>query len=554
MSLREEENPVGASCPNQSNSRSKRRRRRSVKKVKAVKHYSSDHQKLLVGEGGLTSLREEENSVGASCPNQPNSSKRRMRRSGKKVKWLKHYSSNLAGEGNLTSLSEEESSGAKCPNQPNSVRRRRIRSEKKVKWLKHYSSDHRILLVGEGDFSFSRSLAMTFGDASNIVATSLDSCDVVIKKYKGAKTNLENLHSLGAQLLHEVDALQMKLHRDLQMQKFDRIIFNFPHAGFLGLEDDQRVIKMHRNLVCGFLKNASGMLRPKGEVHVTHKTSDPFQSWNIEELATQNSLILLELMEFKLEDYPGYSNKRGDGKRSDASFPLGECSTYKFVLFSKGNPIKEDGLCNCDPPLRRVEHISWSKNNPNRRFMGCPKYKGPDSEHCKSIDWIDPSLSGRYKKAMYEIRRERDEKEKLIESLTHQRKEKEVAIAALVIEKIQKEKLTESLTHQRKEKDVANAALAMEKIQKEKLTEALKSQSKEMDSYKEKLMESQTRRRNEKEAGIEALRKEKIQKEKLMESVKSLNKEIDAYKIWMNKLYKRCLMIFVVLVVSYWCS
>lgn len=43
------------------------------------------------------------------------------------------------------------------------------------KWKKHYSSCHRILLVGEGDFSFSLSLARAFGTAHNLVATSLDS-------------------------------------------------------------------------------------------------------------------------------------------------------------------------------------------------------------------------------------------------------------------------------------------------------------------------------------------------------------------------------------------
>lgn len=45
----------------------------------------------------------------------------------------------------------------------------------KEKWVKHYSSSHQILLVGEGDFSFSLSLAIGFGSAYNLFATSFDS-------------------------------------------------------------------------------------------------------------------------------------------------------------------------------------------------------------------------------------------------------------------------------------------------------------------------------------------------------------------------------------------
>jgi 25S rRNA (uracil2634-N3)-methyltransferase len=42
------------------------------------------------------------------------------------------------------------------------------------KSIMHYSSSHKILLVGEGDFSFTLCLAKAFGSAVNIVATSLD--------------------------------------------------------------------------------------------------------------------------------------------------------------------------------------------------------------------------------------------------------------------------------------------------------------------------------------------------------------------------------------------
>ncbi|KAL5714413.1 25S rRNA (uracil(2634)-N(3))-methyltransferase [Ranunculus cassubicifolius] len=205
--------------------------------------------------------------------------------------------------------------------------------EDEVKWLKYYSSIHQILLVGDGDFSFSLSLANSFGSASNIVATSLDSHDTLVTKYSKATSNIAILKKLGATVIHGVDATKMKLHPDLKMRKFDRIIYNFPHAGFHGKEEQGHLIKMHRNLVQGFFKNASGMLRPYGEVHVNHKTTAPFNHWNLEELASYHLLGLIECMDFKKEDYPGYNNKRGDGARSDEPFPLGECSTFKFKIF-----------------------------------------------------------------------------------------------------------------------------------------------------------------------------------------------------------------------------
>ncbi|XP_048129524.1 uncharacterized protein LOC115733012 isoform X2 [Rhodamnia argentea] len=211
--------------------------------------------------------------------------------------------------------------------------------ERRKKWLQQYSSHHQILLVGEGDFSFSSSLASAFGSASNVTATSLDPYDDLIRKYKKAKPNLGKLKKVGASLWHGVDATRMILHPVLRERKFDRIIFNFPHAGFKGKEDDVHLINMHRELMHGFFHNASQMLRAAGEVHVRHKTTAPFCHWKLEELASWNSLKLIDQTAFKSENYPGYHNKRGDGQRCDEPFPLWLCSTFKFRFYPRAREV-----------------------------------------------------------------------------------------------------------------------------------------------------------------------------------------------------------------------
>ena len=81
-----------------------------------------------------------------------------------------------------------------------------------------------------------------------------------------------------------------------------------------------------------FFRSASLLLRPDGEVHVSHKTKHPYRKWNLEGLASEFTLFLVEQVDFHIEDYPGYNNKRGDGLHSDQPFLLGKCSTFKFKI------------------------------------------------------------------------------------------------------------------------------------------------------------------------------------------------------------------------------
>ncbi|KAK9269625.1 hypothetical protein L1049_001402 [Liquidambar formosana] len=154
---------------------------------------------------------------------------------------------------------------------------------------------------------------------------------LLMQKHSTVGTNLKKLEDRGCTIVHEVDAHTMSQHPLLSNKLFDRIVSNFPHAGFIHREHDTLQIRHHQKVVKGFLRNARCMLAANGEAHVTHKTAYPFSEGEIKKIAKEVGLRLVKEVCFNKWDYPGYDNKRGDGDRSNETFPVGECSTFKFA-------------------------------------------------------------------------------------------------------------------------------------------------------------------------------------------------------------------------------
>ncbi|KAL6562480.1 hypothetical protein OROGR_003487 [Orobanche gracilis] len=212
--------------------------------------------------------------------------------------------------------------------------------------IRHYSNRQRILLVGEGDFSFSTCLARAFGLAPNMVATSLNSEgpaaivvrnlqtilseDFLVKNYENALPNIVELGIRKCKVMHEIDATVMANHEFLGGIKFDRVIFNFPFAGFFNNLSRDSLLRRHRRLVSLFLKNAKEMLSENGEIHISHKTNGVHAEWKLESVASSHGLMLIEAVDFKLHHYPGYNTKRGFG--GDDNFNCYPSKTYKFGL------------------------------------------------------------------------------------------------------------------------------------------------------------------------------------------------------------------------------
>ena len=89
-----------------------------------------------------------------------------------------------------------------------------------------------ILLVGEANFSFAKSLALEILNRGDIItATTLDTFTTMMEKYTDGQENVKELEDAGATVLFEVDATKLSKIKSFKGKRFSKIVFNFPHAG-----------------------------------------------------------------------------------------------------------------------------------------------------------------------------------------------------------------------------------------------------------------------------------------------------------------------------------
>ena len=109
-----------------------------------------------------------------------------------------------------------------------------------------FEKTNRILLVGEGDFSFSRSL-LEEHHCTSLHATCFDTRSAALSKYPQAAGHIKCLEASGCKVGYGVDAT--KLGRPggsgggngVRNGGWDRILFNFPHVGGLTKDVNRQV-------------------------------------------------------------------------------------------------------------------------------------------------------------------------------------------------------------------------------------------------------------------------------------------------------------------------
>ncbi|KAI0095252.1 hypothetical protein BDY19DRAFT_916961 [Irpex rosettiformis] len=137
----------------------------------------------------------------------------------------------------------------------------------------------RILLVGEGNFSFAHALlydapiSLQHLPPSGVVATAYDSEEECYQKYPEAADIVQNIRAKGAEVIFGVDATKLEKNPLLRARKFDKVAWNFPHAG-KSISDQDRNIMSNQLMLLGFLNSARCVLKT-GPVPVAQTRRKP---------------------------------------------------------------------------------------------------------------------------------------------------------------------------------------------------------------------------------------------------------------------------------------
>ena len=176
----------------------------------------------------------------------------------------------------------------------------------------------RVLLLGEGDFSFSKVLVQYYRSKTRnspveFQPSTKESRRAVEENYSGAKANLQALEDSGCRVAFDVDGTEELLAYG--GRTFDRIIFNFPCSQHVTAPHTQKDDRMLLNRLLSSTREA---LSARGQFWLT-LCNIQCDQWGLIEAASENNLEIVDTLPFPLKALRemGYSRVRGSGQDSD---------------------------------------------------------------------------------------------------------------------------------------------------------------------------------------------------------------------------------------------
>ncbi|KAF7337571.1 DUF2431 domain-containing protein [Mycena sanguinolenta] len=262
-----------------------------------------------------------------------------------------------------------------------------------------FRATDKILLIGEGNFSFARALVkdapaeLEHLPAKNVTATAYDAEEECYDKYPEAAEIVQELRMAGVEVFFGVDATQLGRVSTFKGKKWDRILWNFPHAG-KGITDQDRNILSNQMLILGFLRSAASFLTngpvpevfskkrkrsddddeaeededmnplddnvvrsvaSRGTILITLRNVVPYTQWDVPRLAKNPPLptsgstppnpqyIILRSFMFNRSTWKGYEHRMTKGERAHGTGKTGR--EEKTELGSSVSRIDSEFFC-----------------------------------------------------------------------------------------------------------------------------------------------------------------------------------------------------------------
>ena len=210
------------------------------------------------------------------------------------------------------------------------------------------SKQLKVILFGEGNFSFTKCLLGLNLKHINIISTTFDSLNILYNKY--GKNNIDNTLNLlkNIKVLHNIDGTTYKY-----VNFSNIIIFNFPHSGL------QR-IHINRLLLYNFFKNLQTNKIKDSYIIISLCNNLPYKNWELEKQAALNGFILYKKFKFFLKDYKYYNHvttvKDGNSEQFDIN-----SNAYTYIFIHVSN------VTNVSSKRKRKKTTKKQKNKKRRK-------------------------------------------------------------------------------------------------------------------------------------------------------------------------------------------